>query len=116
MIKGWGMHQFHDDRYFILFGELLLVLYDDRPNSPTNGFVAKVAMSEYRRQLINIPAGVWHGLQNLGSSDALLLNFPTHAYDYADPDHYRLPWDSPEIPYAWVPKGAATFRSDRAAR
>src|SRR5947207_14752422 len=57
MIKGWGMHQFHEDRYFILFGELLLVLYDDRPSSPTNGLVAKVAMSEYRRQLINIPAG-----------------------------------------------------------
>src|SRR5207248_2817106 len=48
MIKGWGMHQFHEDRYFILFGELLLVLYDDRPSSPTNGLVAKVAMSEYR--------------------------------------------------------------------
>jgi hypothetical protein len=41
MIKGWGMHQFHDDRYFILFGELLLVLYDDRPNSRTNALSQK---------------------------------------------------------------------------
>jgi hypothetical protein len=27
------------------------------------------------------------------------------AYNYADPDHYRLPIDAPEIPYQWA--GAA---------
>jgi dTDP-4-dehydrorhamnose 3,5-epimerase len=48
-----------------------------------------------------IPIGVWHGLQNLGSADALMLNFPTRAYDYEDPDHFRLPFDTPEIPYVW---------------
>src|SRR5207247_10272464 len=80
MIKGWGMHQFHEDRYFILFGELLLVLYDDRPSSPTNGLVAKVAMSEYRRQLINIPAGVGHANQRIGSKDAVAGTVPKSDY------------------------------------
>ncbi len=99
MIKGWGMHQFHDDRYFILFGELLLVLYDERPNSPTNGLVAKVAMSEYRRQLINIPAGVWHVNQNIGSKDLVVVNFPTAPYNHAQPDKFRLSPDTDKIPY-----------------
>ncbi len=48
-----------------------------------------------------VPPGVWHGLQNLGPSDALILNYPTDPYDYENPDHYRLPWDSSEIPYVW---------------
>jgi dTDP-4-dehydrorhamnose 3,5-epimerase len=99
MIKGWGMHQFHDDRYFILFGELLLVLYDDRPNSRTNGLITKVVMSEYRRQLINIPAGVWHANQNIGSKDVVVVNFPTAPYNHAEPDKFRLPPDTDKIPY-----------------
>ena len=92
--QGMGMHQFHDDRYFIFFGELLLVLYDDRPSSSTNGLVAKVAMSEYRRQLINIPAGVWHANQNIGSKDVVVVNFPTAPYNHAQPDKFRLPPDT----------------------
>ncbi len=59
-----------------------------------------------------IPSGVWHGLQNLGASDALIVNCPTRAYDYEDPDHYRLPYDSPAIPYSWAMSGAARLRSD----
>src|SRR6478609_1308891 len=36
-IKGWGMHKEHEDRYFVLWGEMEVVLYDARPASPTNG-------------------------------------------------------------------------------
>ena len=60
-----------------------------------------------------VPTGVWHGLQNVGPDDALMLNFPTHAYDYADPDHWRLPWDSDQIPYRWTPGvSGARHRND----
>src|SRR3989338_7707640 len=41
LIKGWGMHKLHQDRYCILFGEMEVVLYDDRPDSPTRGLVSK---------------------------------------------------------------------------
>ena len=99
MIKGWGMHKLHDDRYCILSGELLLVLFDDRSESPTRGLVAKIALSEYRRQLINIPAGVWHANQNIGGKDVVVVNFPTRPYDHDNPDKYRLPVDTDKIPY-----------------
>jgi dTDP-4-dehydrorhamnose 3,5-epimerase len=52
-----------------------------------------------RPALVVVPPGVWHGLQNLGTIDALVLNCPTEAYNYADPDHYRLPHDADQIPY-----------------
>ncbi len=99
MIKGWGLHKKHDDRYFILFGEMETVLYDDRPDSPTRGLVAKVVISEYRRRLMNIPAGVWHANRNLGVKDVVVINFPTIQYDHANPDKYRLPLDNDYIPY-----------------
>jgi dTDP-4-dehydrorhamnose 3,5-epimerase len=51
--------------------------------------------------LIVVPPGIWHGMQSLGDIDALVLNCPTEAYNYSNPDHYRLPFDSPEIPYVW---------------
>jgi dTDP-4-dehydrorhamnose 3,5-epimerase len=42
---------------------------------------------------------VWHGIQNLRQSPAVVLNLVDQAYSYEDPDHWRLPWDSPQIPF-----------------
>jgi dTDP-4-dehydrorhamnose 3,5-epimerase len=91
VIKGWAMHKKHEDRYFILSGELELVLYDDREGSSTRGMVSKIYMSEFRRRLINIPAGIWHANRNVGTKDVVAINFPTQLYDRTDPDKYRLP-------------------------
>jgi dTDP-4-dehydrorhamnose 3,5-epimerase len=99
MIKGWGMHKMHDDRYCLLSGELLLVLFDDRADSPTRGLVSKIVLSGYRRQLVNIPAGVWHANQNIGGKDVVVINFPTAPYNHEHPDKYRLPIDTDKIPY-----------------
>ena len=103
VIKGWGMHQRHEDRYYVLAGEMEAVLYDERPGSPTEGLVARIVLSEYRPRLMNIPAGVWHADRNLGSQDLLVINFPTIPYDHANPDKYRLPLDTDRIPYKFEP-------------
>ena len=98
-IKGWGMHKLHEDRYFVLFGEMEVVFYDERPDSPTFGLVSKVVLAEHRRRLMNIPAGVWHANQNIGTKDVVVVNFPTIPYDHENPDKYRLPLDTDQIPY-----------------
>lgn len=100
--KGWGMHKKHEDRYFIMSGEMMVVLYDDRPKSPTKGLVNKIFLSEFNRRLMNIPIGVWHADQNIGSKDCVVVNFPTICYDHADPDKYRLPLNTNKIPYKFV--------------
>lgn len=99
MVKGWGIHKKHDDRYFILNGEMKVVLYDDRPDSSTYRLVSEIFMSDYRRRLMSIPAGVWHADQNVGSKDVIVVNFPTIQYDHDSPDKYRLPLDTDYIPY-----------------
>jgi dTDP-4-dehydrorhamnose 3,5-epimerase len=114
-IGAWSCHAKNIDRLFVNQGHLKIVLYDDRDESGTYQQLMELHVGDARPAFLVIPPGVWHGLQNLGSSEALMLNLPTCAYDYADPDHYRLPWDSPEIPYSWMPAGMARLRSDRTA-
>ena len=99
--KGWALHKEHEDRYFILQGEVELVMYDVRPASCTHGRLSRIVLSELDRCAINIPALVWHGTRNLGAVEAVAINFPTVAYDHANPDKYRLPLDTPLIPYSF---------------
>lgn len=97
--KGWGFHLEHEDRYAILFGDVEVVLYDERSDSSTKGQVCKVVLSESRRQLLNIPAQVWHAVRNLGGRDAVLVNFPTKLFQHENPDKYRLPLNNDRIPH-----------------
>jgi dTDP-4-dehydrorhamnose 3,5-epimerase len=106
--KGWGLHKQHDDRYAFLAGELELVFYDARDpgDSATAGQESRIVLSGHHRRLVTIPAGVWHAERNLGSSDVVVVNFPTIPYDHTAPDKYRLPLDTDELPVelgpAWV--------------
>ena len=98
-VKGWAMHKRHEDRYFVMFGEMEVVFYDSRPESATFGLVAKVVLTEFNRRLMNIPAGIWHAVRCVSEKEVVLTNFPTIPYDHADPDKYRLPLDTDQIPY-----------------
>ena len=102
MVKGWGLHKLHEDRYFILQGEMEVVMYDIRPNSPTYRQISRVVLSEFRRRLMNVPKFVWHANRNIGDKDVLVANFPTQAYDHAKPDKYRLPLDTELIPFSFA--------------
>jgi len=109
-IGAWSCHARTIDRLFVNQGRLKAVLYDGREDSYR--VINEVYLGDDSPALVVIPVGVWHGLQNLGSGDALVLNLPTEAYNYKDPDHWRLPYDTGEIPYQWVSRGAARLRAD----
>jgi dTDP-4-dehydrorhamnose 3,5-epimerase len=81
------------------------VLYDIRPASPTCGEVCVIRLSEYDRCLVNVPIDVWHADRAIGTKDVVVVNFPTMAYDYAAPDKWRLPIDTPLIPHRF-PEGS----------
>lgn len=99
MTKGWAVHKEHEDRYFIVSGEARVVLYDERPDSPTKGLVAQVWMTEHQRGVMNIPAGIWHATQNVGATDVIMVNYPTKPYAHENPEKYRLPLDTDRIPF-----------------
>ena len=103
MAKGWGVHHEHEDRYAFLNGELELVLYDGREDSTTSGLESRFVLSCHHRRLLSIPRGVWHAERNIGSVDVQVVNFPTIPYDHANPDKYRLPLGTDELPVTLGP-------------
>jgi len=113
-IGAWSCHDKQFDRLFVNQGHMKLVLYDGREESPTFKQLNEFHIGDARPTFITLPPGIWHGVQNLGTNDVLMLNFPTTAYLYDDPDHYRLPYDSDEIPYNWEGnlKSTARLRAD----
>lgn len=98
-ISAWHVHRDTTDRLFVASGSLTLVLFDARTESPSHGRLNELHLTIARPQLVVIPAGVWHGLIVTGTQPAIIVNAPDRAYSYEDPDHWRLPHDTPEIPY-----------------
>jgi dTDP-4-dehydrorhamnose 3,5-epimerase len=101
-IKGWGMHKRQADRYFVCSGELRVVLFDGREDSPSHGRLTQFSFADRVSGLVRIPPGVWHADQNIGDQEAIVINFPTRAFDRNDPDKYRIDPHSGEIAFDWT--------------
>ena len=100
--KGWGMHKIHIDRYMVLDGEMLLVLFDDRVDSATRGVTQEFYLTRDGLNQITIPPGVWHAHLNLGQRDLLFVNAPSQPFQHGQPDKWRLPLDTDKIPYSFT--------------
>lgn len=98
-VSAWHAHEDATDRIMVVAGQLTLVLYDSRVDASTFGRVNEFNLSIARPTVVSVPRHVWHGVVNRTSSPAALINMPDVAYSYESPDHWRLPWDTPEIPY-----------------
>ena len=101
VVKGWHYHKLQTDPFVVVHGMAKVVLYDRRETSPTRGEVNEFFLGERNNSLVLIPPGVLHGMKGIGTGVALLINLPTHTYNHANPDEYRIDPHSPEIPYNW---------------
>jgi dTDP-4-dehydrorhamnose 3,5-epimerase len=101
-VSAWHAHRDATDRLFANHGLIKAVLFDARRGSKTAGRLNVFRCGDVRPQLVVVPPGVWHGVQNIGATPALLLNLPDRAYAYEAPDHWRLPPDTDEIPYSFA--------------
>jgi dTDP-4-dehydrorhamnose 3,5-epimerase len=101
-LSAWHAHGETTDRIFIASGSARIVLFDGREGSPTRGTINEFRVGSIRPALLVIPPRVWHGVQNVDTTEPLvLLNAVDQAYRYEEPDHWRVPPDSPSIPYAF---------------
>ncbi len=96
--KGWGLHEYKDDRYTLIAGEIVTLLFDARLESPTHGVFQEVRLSGQSVRQVLIPAGVWHLNINVAETETFLVNHPTAVYAHGRPDRLLLPWDSDAIP------------------
>src|SRR5512136_211604 len=104
VIKAWHYHKLQTDHFTCVCGLAKLAIYDTRDDSPTKGLVNEFYLGTLNPILVKIPRTVYHGFTAAGDEMAIIVNFPTHLYNYEKPDEYRLPYDDPSIPYKWEVK------------
>ncbi len=74
-VKAWKMHTKQTQMLAVPVGELLVVLYDDRPESPTYKTLLKVLLGrEKNYKRLCIPPYVWYGFFNERQEMALICN------------------------------------------
>ena len=99
-ISAWHMHRSQTDHIVPTGGMIRVVLYDGRDGSSTHGKVEVLHLSPMKPSLLLIPPGVWHGVQNMVASEfSSFINLFDRPYEHADPDEWRLPIGTDEIPY-----------------
>jgi dTDP-4-dehydrorhamnose 3,5-epimerase len=101
VVKAWHLHKLQTDNVCVVRGMIRLALYDARADSPTRGEIVEIYAGEHNPVLVTIPPHVYHGWKGIGECEALVVNTPTEPYNREQPDEYRLPPDTDEIPYSW---------------
>lgn len=99
VIKGWHRHSRMGLSYAVPIGMIKLVLYDDRPNSPTRSEIQEIFLGESNYCLVKIPPMVWNGFKGIGTSPALVANCATIPHDPTEIE--RLDPLGGKIPYDW---------------
>ncbi len=109
-VDRWHVHQHQEDRFVVLAGEMILMLYDARKESPTHGTIHAIRMVgpsdglgrvpraklDTESYLITIPIGVYHCIGNLSEAPFILQNYPTQLYSAADEG--RVPFTQAPVP------------------
>jgi dTDP-4-dehydrorhamnose 3,5-epimerase len=101
VVKAWHCHKVQTDYICCIKGTIKVVLYDSREGSSTYGQTSEFIIGDYNPLLIIIPPEIYHGWQCISTDESIVLCVPTEPYNYTHPDEYRLPPDTPDIPYKW---------------
>ncbi len=101
VVKAWHYHKVQSDNMAVIRGMMKIVLYDSRRESKTFGEVNEFFAGEHNPVLIHIPPLVFHGFKCISTEEAVVINVPTEAYRYREPDEYRVDPHTKDIPYDW---------------
>ena len=101
VVKAWHYHKVQSDNMAVIRGMMKIVLYDSRRESKTFGEVNEFFAGEHNPVLIHIPPLVFHSFKCISTEEAVVINVPTEAYRYREPDEYRVDPHTKDIPYDW---------------
>jgi dTDP-4-dehydrorhamnose 3,5-epimerase len=100
VVKGWHRHHLMTLNYACIYGRIKLVMYDDRPGSPTRGHLKEVFLGPDDYSLVIIPPNVWNGFKGMSKDFAIVANCATHPHDMSQSERMD-PFDD-AIPYDWA--------------
>ncbi|HMB45879.1 MAG TPA: dTDP-4-dehydrorhamnose 3,5-epimerase family protein [Candidatus Methanoperedens sp.] len=98
VVKGWHIHKEMTLNYAVISGNIKLVLYDDRDDSPTKGDIQEIYLGRENYKLVTIPPMVWNGFKGVGIESAIVANCATIPHnpdeiDRMDPFNNKIPYD-----------------------
>lgn len=103
VVKGWHLHREMTLNYAVVVGNIKLVLYDRREDSPTRYETQELFIGEDNYVLVKIPPYIWNGFKGVGTIPAIVANCSTLPHDpdeieRLDPGRMHL---LESIPYDW---------------
>ncbi len=99
IIKGWHLHSRMTINYAVVQGNIKLVLYDQREESPTFGQIQEIVFGQVNYQLVRVPPGVVNGFTSVGGLGAVVANCADIPHDPTEIT--RIDPFTPTIPYDW---------------
>ena len=98
-VKAWHLHKSMTLNNAVISGRAKLVLYDNRPGSPTQGQLQEIFLGDDNYVLVQIPPGITNGYKAYGDKLVILANCATEPHDTKEILHID-PF-TPDIPYDW---------------
>lgn len=74
VVKAWRRHPVTWLNYCVVRGAIKVVLFDDRPGSPTRGEHQELVIGDANYCLVQIPPGVWSGFKGIGLTEAIICD------------------------------------------
>jgi len=101
-IKAWHIHKRMILNYAVPYGDIKLVLYDDRTDSPTREEVQEFVLGSDNYSLVTVPPMVWNGFSGLGTEMSIVANCASIPHDPQEIERLD-PFDA-SIPHDWNKK------------
>ena len=102
VVKAWHIHKVMTLNYVVVYGEIKIVLFDNRQKSKTFGEIQEIYLSPENYKLVSVPPGIWNGFKGISESFSIVANCATHPHSIDEID--RIPFNDPKIPYSWEVK------------
>jgi|AACY02.8.fsa_nt_gi dTDP-4-dehydrorhamnose 3,5-epimerase and related enzymes len=80
-IKGWNKHNRLTMNLIVPYGEVAFVIFDNRPNSPTNSSFFKTTISSNNYNRLTIPPNLWVAFRGIGEQKNIILNIASQEHD-----------------------------------
>lgn len=96
-VKGWKRHREMTLNLLVPVGTIRFVLFDDRPESQSNGSFQEIILSLENYNRLTVPPMIWMAFQGINSETSLLLNVASIPHDPDEADKKGLD----EIEFDW---------------
>ena len=99
-VKAWKLHLRQTQNICVPVGKILLVIFDPRPSSGTEGNILELELGRPENYLrVQIPPGLWYGFKCLGETPALLANCVDYPHEFSE--GLKMPISNQRFAYSW---------------